>query len=796
MQKTTKESWLAWVALGCGLLATLFVSFQVKQGVEADAVRQFAFDCDHVTLKIRERLGAYALILRGGAALFAASGMIDRQEWRLYVETLRAQDSLPGVQGIGFAQAIAPDQLAGHVARIRAEGFPDYRVSPPGERALYTAIIYLEPFRERNLRAFGYDMFAEPVRRAAMEQARDTGEAALSGKVVLVQENGPEVQAGTLMYVPVYRNGWPLETVEQRRAALFGWSYSPYRMNDLMSGILGDWTHHEGQSINLRIHDGTLATPETLLFDSRGGRQAHAAPARLQQVRNLDFNGQRWLLVFDQTSQTSGIRDAWAWATLSGGLALSGLLFGLILSLVNTRANIRIARSLADTLQRREQALEESRQALADVLDNASIHIWAFDGTRYSYLNKAYYDFTGIPTDQELTLETWAQFVHPDDQASAGAVWQAAYAAYAEHDNYFRLRHVGGEYRDFWCHAVPIFRNNGDFIHFQGFNVDITDRKQAESRLQLAASVFTHASEGIMITTADGTIIDVNEAFTHVTSYRRDEVLGRNPRLLSSGRQSREFYEAMWKTLIEEGQWSGELWNRRKNGDLFAVRQTISAVRDTQRNIRHFVSLFSDITAIKEHQRQLEHIAHYDALTELPNRVLLADRMRQAMAQTHRRGQRMAVAYLDLDGFKTINDRYGHDVGDQVLILVGERMQGVLRKGDTLARLGGDEFVAVLADLSDIKDAVPLLDRLLAATTEPVRVDAFSLRVSASIGVTFYPQTHEVDADQLFRQADQTMYQAKLAGKNRYRLFDDERNPSLLTSDSLGAEPGSIETAR
>jgi diguanylate cyclase (GGDEF)-like protein/PAS domain S-box-containing protein len=295
----------------------------------------------------------------------------------------------------------------------------------------------------------------------------------------------------------------------------------------------------------------------------------------------------------------------------------------------------------------------------------------------------------------------------------------------------------------------------------------------------LAASVFTHASEGIMITTADGTIIDVNDAFTRITSYARDEVLGRNPRLLTSGQQGREFYESMWRTLIEVGHWSGEIWNRRKNGEVYAQRQTISAVRDKQGGTQHYVSLFSDITALKEHQRQLEHIAHYDALTTLPNRVLLSFRLLQAMAQTKRRAQRLAVAYLDLDGFKAINDTHGHEAGDQLLMIVAGRMKQSLREGDTLARLGGDEFVAVLVDLGDEMGSVPMLNRLLMAAAQPVPVDGLTLQVSASIGVTFYPQSEEVDADQLLRQADQSMYQAKLTGKNRYCFFDAEQDQSL-----------------
>lgn len=177
----------------------------------------FAFACDQVVLEIKERLNAYALILRGGAALFAASKEVERDAWRAYVETLRAEGSVPGVQGIGFAQVIAENELASRIARIRGEGFSAYTVNPAGVRALYTAIIYLEPFRDRNLRAFGFDMVSEPVRRAAMEQARDSGEAALSGKVKLVQETGIDVQAGTLMYVPVYRNGMPRDTPTPRK---------------------------------------------------------------------------------------------------------------------------------------------------------------------------------------------------------------------------------------------------------------------------------------------------------------------------------------------------------------------------------------------------------------------------------------------------------------------------------------------------------------------------------------------------------------------------------------------------
>lgn len=325
----------------------------------------------------------------------------------------------------------------------------------------------------------------------------------------------------------------------------------------------------------------------------------------------------------------------------------------------------------------------------------------------------------------------------------------------------------------------PMCNESGQLTHFIGIIRDINERKQAEEKLHLAASVFSHSREGIMITTAEGTIIEVNSAFTRITGYSREEVIGQNPRLLSSGRHESDFYAAMWRGLIEKGHWYGEVWNRRKNGEVYPEMQTISTVYDALGKVRQYVALFSDITLAKEHERQLEHIAHYDALTGLPNRMLLADRLHQAIAQSQRRGRQLAVAYLDLDGFKAINDNHGHEAGDQLLIAVAARMKQVLREGDTLARLGGDEFVAVLLDLTDVGASVPMLTRLLAAAAKPLRVGDLLLQVSASVGVTFYPQEDDIDADQLLRQADHAMYQAKLAGKNRYHIFDAKQDRSI-----------------
>jgi diguanylate cyclase (GGDEF)-like protein/PAS domain S-box-containing protein len=307
---------------------------------------------------------------------------------------------------------------------------------------------------------------------------------------------------------------------------------------------------------------------------------------------------------------------------------------------------------------------------------------------------------------------------------------------------------------------------------------DITKRKHNEERLKLAASVFTHAREGIFITDIEGKILEVNNAFTQITGYSRAEVLGENPRILKSGRQDPEFYKNMWRRLNEKGFWTGEIWNQHKNGELFAEQLTITSVLNVDDKKQHYVALFTDITEQKDHQQQLENIIHFDALTNLPNRLLLTDRLNQAMVQAQRRNSIVAIAFLDLDDFKVINDKYGHSVGDQLLTTLAGRMQKTLREGDTIARLGGDEFVIVLTDLIDAEASIPWLTRLLDETVKSINIEFLTFHISASIGVTFYPQSGEIEAEQLLRQADQAMYQAKLEGKKRYHIFDadEDRN--------------------
>ena len=435
---------------------------------------------------------------------------------------------------------------------------------------------------------------------------------------------------------------------------------------------------------------------------------------------------------------------------------------------------LRIVGAFTDVTQRKrdEQNLRRESEKNQALLRNASdgIHILDADG-RIIEASDSFCAMLGYRRDEMIGMQ-----VSQWDAKFVGAELSQAVTRQFEKPgrSQFETRHKrkDGTVFDVEVSGFPL-ELDGRPVLFNSSR-DITERKQADEKLHLAASVFTHAREGIMITEPDGTIIDVNDAFCHISGYSRDEALGRNPRLLNSGRHGNDFYTDLWHGLIENGYWSGEIWNRRKNGEVFAAMLTISSVGDIQGNTLQFVALFSDISALKEHEKQLKYIAHYDALTRLPNRVLLADRLHQAMSQAERHAQPLAVVYLDLDGFKTINDKHGHEAGDQLLISVASRMKQALREGDTLARLGGDEFVAVLLELGNIEASIPMFTRILAAAAQPLEIGDLVLQVSASLGVTFYPQAADVDADQLLRQADQAMYQAKLTGKNRYHVFDAE----------------------
>jgi len=389
---------------------------------------------------------------------------------------------------------------------------------------------------------------------------------------------------------------------------------------------------------------------------------------------------------------------------------------------------------------------------------------------RIEYVNPRFSEITGYAASEVIGQNPRLIQSGRTPLATYQAMWGALKAGQGwsgELEN----RRKNGEY--YWESArlMPIVSHTGQVTHYLGVKEDISYRKAAEAKLRLAASVFAHTHEGIMVTDATGRIVEVNDAFSALTGYGRAEALGATPALLQSGRHDAAFYTAMYRALAENGHWRGEVWNRHKNGEIIVHLMTISRVNDDAGNLSHYVGIFSDITRLKEHQHRLENLAHYDPLTHLPNRTLLADRMRQALAVAQRGDRLLAICYLDLDGFKPVNDSLGHAAGDQLLREIAQRLKECVRGGDTVARLGGDEFVLLLGDLANLDELEPALARVLAAIGRPIAIDRHEASVSGSIGVTLFPLDGS-DPDTLLRHADQAMYLAKQAGRNRYHLFD------------------------
>jgi diguanylate cyclase (GGDEF)-like protein/PAS domain S-box-containing protein len=447
-----------------------------------------------------------------------------------------------------------------------------------------------------------------------------------------------------------------------------------------------------------------------------------------------------------------------------------------------------IATNITEIIALKNQA-EKNEKRLAAVLDISSEGMWEWNTqTNDVFHNKKWEIITGV-IDIENSFEEFQRCIFEDDKAKVNKALERLLEEKIPYSIEYRMVRPNDD-KQIWIldRGVVIERTEqGKPLLVVGIIQDITEQKNAKEKLTLAASVFTHARESIAISDAAGKILDMNDTFAHITGYSREECIGKFTQHFHFGRQSPELDADMWQALVIEGFWSGEIWSRRKNGEVYVEMKTITAVRDENGITTHYVSLGNDISSTKKHQAQLEHMAHYDILTDLPNRALLADRLSQAILQCSRDKKSIAVVFLDLDGFKVVNDVYGHNKGDELLIALSRRMKEVLREGDSLARIGGDEFVVVLTGLAKTEDCWPILERLLLAASEPVTVSDVVLNVSASIGVTLYPQDN-VDADLLLRHADQAMYVAKESGKNRYHLFDTAQDDAVkVQQESLEA---------
>jgi diguanylate cyclase (GGDEF)-like protein/PAS domain S-box-containing protein len=339
-------------------------------------------------------------------------------------------------------------------------------------------------------------------------------------------------------------------------------------------------------------------------------------------------------------------------------------------------------------------------------------------------------------------------------------------------------RRKNGELYMCWL-SISVLHDQGDNVtHYIGVTSDITEHRRAEEQLRLTAKVVASSHDSIIITDTSGTIISVNPAFTEITGYSEPEVIGKNPRILNSGKQGKEFYAEMWGSLLKNGYWNGEVWNRRKDGGSYAGRLSINSLRDESGNVTHYVGVTSDITEYKMAQERVRHLAYYDQLTGLPNGSLMRDRVNQLVASAYRERREFTLLFIDLDNFKNVNDSLGHHVGDLLLQTIAGRLRSVVREMDTVARLGGDEFVVVLPDVG-AEGAERVARKVIGQVTNSYGVELHKINMTTSIGISVFPKDGP-DIETLLKNAELALYQAKAKGRNNFAFFAEEMNVLAL----------------
>ena len=579
---------LASLVAAVGLTVTLWVWREGSANNQATTQVRLDAAADQVTQAIQRRMLSHEQVLRGGAALFSLSGDVSRSQWRTYVAGLKLEETSPGVLGVGFSKRIQADELQAHETKVRAEGFPAYAVRPAGQRDEYHSIIYLEPFWGRNVRAFGYDMMTEPTRRAGLERARDTGEPVLTRRVTLVQENTQAVQPGFLLYLPVYRNGLPLGSIEERRHALVGFVYSPFRAHDLMNEVLAGL----GRDVAIEVFDGDSAAPASALYAT--GVSGSRPEARYVSLRRLDFNGTTWTIRLTSLPAFEESRSALeSQFVLIGGLVLTAFLTLLILSLMATRN-----RAFAMAKQMTGQ-LSQSEEHLRSVLASAADGILTIDADgRVRTANPAAEAIFGLSGDRLRGRQVEALIDEHDQwQLDRIANEQGIGSSAVVHFEATGKRASGESFPL----AVSLSRltdaGNGCFTLMLR---DVTEAKLTESILRLRERALDSSSNGVVITDMrlpGQPVIFVNPAFERITGYSAGEVLGTNCRILQGADTNQPAIRELAEAIGEHRATSVLLRNYRKDGSRFWNELSIAPVFDDAGTCTHYVGIQNDITS-------------------------------------------------------------------------------------------------------------------------------------------------------------------------------------------------------
>ncbi len=603
-----KKTWVVYIIFLVGFAITCISTYFTSSYIEYRDQQKFILVCSDIETKIATRLHAHAQLLRSGAAFFSTSENITRSDWKYYFEKSKINISLPGIQGLGFAQIIPENKLQQHINNIRDEGFPDYNLRPIIKSDLITSITYLEPFDARNKRAFGYNMFSEPVRRLAMEQARDYDISALSGKVLLVQETQDDLQAGTLMYVPVYKRNSPVNTLEDRRRAIIGWVYSPYRMDDLMFGIIGQWDFNIRSQIYMKVFDEYISE-QNLLFDSQKSESLKLEKMKLRTAEvPVSFNGKKWVLQFHQIKERSPYFKSNVMFVFFGSFIINILLFFLLASLFNTSQSAKI---IADKLTSKLKESEGKFRALADT---SPLAIYMSTGVEQKavYINHTFTKLFGYKMEEVPTVEKWWPLAYPDESYRNQLIneWQNKVELAIKTKTQIEPMEVvvtckDGSTKNISWGFITIGKQNW------AFGLDLTQRFQAEQLLKESEekfrTIFMDAPLGIaLIHSKNGNIIEANPKYEKIVGRSIEELGKIDWMSISHPDDIQADLDNM--DLLNSGKINNFKMEKRyihKNGAIIWINMTIAPLLMKDKDNPQHLCIVEDITALKSTQQQL-----------------------------------------------------------------------------------------------------------------------------------------------------------------------------------------------
>jgi len=713
---------LPWLVFGICVLITYSLQNIAQRENYKNVQERFDFRANEIVFNIEARLRSYQQILRGAKGLFLSSEHVDRNEFREYVSQLNLAERYPGIQGLGFTLLIKPADLDAHVKQIQSEGFASYHVNPAGVRNVYTSILYLEPFDWRNQRAFGFDMFSEPVRHEAMQRALDENQTITSGKVTLIQETEKNKQPGFLVYLPVYRHGLPNTTLLERRENLLGWVYAPFRMHDLMSGIWGEHFGEVGSTIAFDIYDGNKVSPESLMYDfnAQNGISRRNHSPTFHATKHVDIGGHEWTLeIRSLPSLEAGLDSKVVRYIPVIGVTVS-ILASLIVWLLLTgreRAQAQ-ANEITHELRASENHTKRLNRALKLLSDCNMTLVRADDE------NKFLVDICQLIVNKGGYLLAWV--------------------GYAEHDEFKNVR--------------PVAQAGFEAGYLESLKVSWGDNE------------YGHGPTGTAVRTG---LSDINQDYLN------------NPRMApwKEAALNRGYRSSISLPLRNSSGIFGSLTIYAAEPRAFTDDE-VHLLEELARDVAYGVETLRTRAEQRKAEEKLAFQAYHDTLTQLPNRLFLHERFDKLMFISQQERKKLAVMLLGLDNFKHVNDSLGHNLGDKLLINVAGKLNAGIRQNEIVGRLGGDQFVILITGLQEQDAIAERAQMIINQFAKPFEVEGNIINTTFSIGISVYPDDGD-KFDTLLKEADTAMFYVKDSGRNNYQFFTQRMNTDALAQMQL-----------